>query len=75
VGVAGVVLSVAAGFNYASLPTAADRSSADSTQRALNISADVAVGVGIAALATGIVLLIADAAGGSQPAATEGAAQ
>jgi hypothetical protein len=69
VGAAGLALSIAAGVNFGTLskygPT--ERSGPDSTQRALNITADVTVGVAVAALATGIVLLIADAASSKAP--------
>jgi hypothetical protein len=68
-GVAGVIISVVAGNRFAALRDVepADRSVAESRQRGLNAAADVTVSVAIAALATGIVFLIADAA--STPAA------
>lgn len=67
-GAGGLALSVAAGFNFAGLQTTSPlaRPGADATQRGLNVAADVTVGVAIAALATGVVLLIADAASGAK---------
>lgn len=69
----GVVLSVVAGNNFAALGSvpAEQRPAADATQRGLNVAADVTVGVAIAAAATGLVLLIAEAASAPKPAAAE----
>lgn len=71
--IGGVVLSVAAGTNFATLQNvpAEQRAGADGAQRGLNIAADVTVGVAIAAVATGVVLLIADAASSPAPAPAE----
>ncbi|MGV3623101.1 MAG: hypothetical protein ACO1OB_19940 [Archangium sp.] len=61
-GLAGGGLSIAAATNYPTLQNAPDRRAADDTQRALNVSADVTVGVAIAAGVTAIVLFIVDGA-------------
>ncbi len=72
-GVVGVILSVMAGNSYAALAStpAEQRPAADLSQRNLNIAADVVVGVAIAGVATGLVLLLADAASSSPPPTQE----
>jgi hypothetical protein len=75
VGVTGLVLSIAAASNFATLQSTPplERAGPDATQKALNISADVTVGIAIAAVATGLVLLIADAATSKAPSTEEAA--
>jgi hypothetical protein len=55
---------VVAANNYGTLAglAPADRPAADASQRALNLAADLTIGVAIAAATTGLVLLIAHAA-------------
>lgn len=68
IAVGGVILSVVAGNNYAAMEDNPARpAGAEDAQRGLNIAADVTVGVAIAAAATGLILLIADAASSPKP--------
>jgi hypothetical protein len=68
VGVGGVILSVVAGNHFKSLQGLGpdERPAADARQRGLNVAADVAIGAAIAVVATGVVLLIADAAASTE---------
>lgn len=65
----GVTFSILAASNFSKLSTlpASDRVAADGTQRAFNLTADLALGVAIAAGITTLVLLIIDSPTGGTP--------